>query len=79
MTNKTAQKPARPSDLIVDDLRTAIIADCNESGLPVTVINLILSDIMRTSLAAERKLLAAERRAETGAEKEAADAAARRD
>ena len=79
MTNKTAQKPARSSDLIVDDLRTAIIADCNASGLPVTVINLVLSDILRTSLAAERKLLAAERRAATGAEKEAADAAARRD
>ena len=79
MTNKTAQKPARTPDLIVDDLRTAIIADCNASGLPVTVINLVLSDILRTSLAAERKLLADERRAETGAEKEAADAAARRD
>lgn len=78
MTNKTTKKPARSSDLIVDDLRTEIISDCNESGLPVTVINLVLSDILRTSLAAERKLLAAERRAESPG-KEAADAAARRD
>lgn len=64
MTNKTAQKPARSSDLIVDDLRTEILAVCNGSKLPVTVVHLILTDICNAYAQAEREQLARERAAE---------------
>lgn len=60
-------KQARSSNLVIDDLRTEILAACNGAELPVTVIHLILSELSNAYAAAERDQLARERAAEADA------------
>lgn len=61
---KPAGKAARSSNLVVDDLRTELLAACNGSHLPVTVVHLILTDLCNAYAQAERDQLARERAAE---------------
>lgn len=69
---KPAGKPARSFNLVIDDLRTELLAACNGSKLPVTVIHLILTDLCNAYARAEQDQLARERAAEAP-EKGAAD------
>lgn len=48
-------------DLAVADLRTALVEACNASGLPITVLNLLVTDLLNEIRAKERTQLQAQR------------------
>lgn len=66
--SKQPKHTARSSNLVVDDLRTELLAACNDSQLPVTVVHLILTDLCNAYAAAERTQLARERADEAKAQ-----------